>query len=390
MANRTFLISTHELSRGQFAEPGSRHRIRTPALECDLDALMANIVHMATFARGAGVALRPHVKSHKSAFIAQLQLDAGAAGLSCAKLSEAEVLISRLNLADTDHDISILLTSPMAGIANAQRAAALARLCELSVVVDHLDGVTELASAVQLVDATIGILCDVDVGLKRTGVRGPNEALAIAERVAASPRLHFAGVQGYAGHVQHVAGRELRQEANSASMKMLAHVIDALEAHGHQVALCTGGGTGTSTIDVEIGLLNELQVGSYVFMDREYRDALAGDQEGEYLQSLTIVTTVISANQDRFVTVDAGLKAMATDAGTPTIVGHEGTAEFQFFGDEHGLVTNDAAGPFQRGERLALVPPHCDPTVDKYDSIWLVRGDEVVDEIDVTARGCSQ
>jgi D-serine deaminase-like pyridoxal phosphate-dependent protein len=300
------------------------------------------------------------------------------------------VLVDRLNQSDTEPDISILLTSPITGALNAQRVAALAQLCELAVVVDHIDGVNELDTALQTIDASIDVLCDVDVGLARTGVRGPDEALDIVDRLAKSPRLHFAGVQGYAGHVQHIAGRELRREANNSSMKMLGRVIDTLDAHGHLVTLRTGGGTGTATIDVEFGLLNELQVGSYVFMDREYRDALADDREGQYRQSLTIATTVISANQERFVTVDAGLKAMATDAGSPTVVGHEGVARFQFFGDEHGRVTNGVNGQFQRGQRLELVPPHCDPTVDKYDSIWLVHGEDVVDEVDVTARGCSQ
>jgi D-serine deaminase-like pyridoxal phosphate-dependent protein len=390
MAKLRLKETAHDLSREEFGLPGSRSRIRTPALLCDIDALMSNITQMATLARLAGVALRPHVKSHKSAFIAKCQLEAGAVGLSCAKLSEAEALIDRFNLSDSESDISILLTSPITGDLNARRAAALAQLCELIVVVDHLDGVNELDAALHGVDASLDVLCDVDVGLARTGVRGASEAIAIVERLAACSQLHFAGVQGYAGHVQHIAGRERRLEANTLSMHALSQIIDSLEAHGHPVALCTGGGTGTASIDVEFGLLNELQVGSYVFMDREYRDALAGDREGEFRQSLTIATTVISANHERFVTVDAGLKAMATDAGAPTIVGYEGEATYQFFGDEHGLVTNGPRVRFQRGERLALVPPHCDPTVDKYDRIWLVRGDVVFDEIDVTARGCSQ
>jgi D-serine deaminase-like pyridoxal phosphate-dependent protein len=390
MAKLRIKETAHDLSRDEFGEPGSLRRIRTPALVCDIDALMSNIAHMASLARSVGVALRPHVKSHKTAFIAKCQLEAGAVGLSCAKLSEAEALIDRFNLSESESEISILLTSPIAGELNARRAAALAQLCKLIVVVDHLDGVKELDAALHVVDATLEVLCDVDVGLARTGVRGANEAIAIVERLAACPQLRFAGVQGYAGHVQHIAGSEHRRQANTLSMNALIQIIESLELHGHPVALRTGGGTGTSSMDVEFGLLNELQVGSYVFMDREYRDALAGDREGEFRQSLTIATTVISANHERFVTVDAGLKAMATDAGAPTIVGYEGEATYQFFGDEHGRVTNGPRVRFQRGERLALVPPHCDPTVDKYDRIWLVRGDVVFDEIDVTARGCSQ
>jgi len=174
-----------------------------------------------------------------------------------------------------------------------------------------------------------------------------------------------------------------------AAMKQLQSVIDALETEGHDVSLRTGGGTGTSSLEGEIGVLNELQAGSYVFMDREYRDALGSDREGQFQQSLTILTTVISANHEEFVTVDAGLKSMATDAGPATVVGFE-EASFAFFGDEQGLVASGAGPAFRRGERLELVPPHCDPTVDKYDVIWLVHDDVVVDVIDVTARGRSQ
>jgi D-serine deaminase-like pyridoxal phosphate-dependent protein len=154
------------------------------------------------------------------------------------------------------------------------------------------------------------------------------------------------------------------------------------------VDIRSGGGTGTALLDVERGVLNELQVGSYVFMDREYRDALDGDPESAFAQSLTLVTTVVSANQTGFVTVDAGLKAMATDAGVPAVVDHPGST-FAFFGDEQGLVTATDGWAPTRGERLALVPPHCDPTVDRHDRIWLTRGDVVIEAIPVTARGHS-
>jgi D-serine deaminase-like pyridoxal phosphate-dependent protein len=343
---------------------------------------------MAGLARDAGVGLRPHVKSHKSAFIAKHQLDAGAVGLSFAKLGEAEAVVERLR-ADSDHTVSALLTSPLVGRHLAERAAALAGQCDLIVVVDHFDGVDELEAAAVAAETTMSVLCDVDVGLGRTGVTGPAEALAVAERVNVATRLTFKGVQGYDGLTQHVVGREHRRAATITSTKRLKLVIDALEAAGFNVSIRSGGGTGTMGIDVEIGALNQLQTGSYVFMDRQYRDALGDDLEGRFAQSLTLLTTVISANHDGFVTVDAGLKSMSTDAGVPVVVGHE-TASYRFFGDEQGVVTNPDGHSFRRGERLELVPPHCDPTVDRYDVIWLVHDDVVLDVIDVTARGRSQ
>ncbi len=371
----------------QLGQVDSRRLIATPALVCELPTLRANIEEMAKRVREAGVNIRPHVKSHKSAYIARLQLDAGAVGLSFAKLGEAEAVVERL-LADDPSAVSVLITSPMVGRVNAERAAQLAQKCDLLVVVDHVHGVDELEAAAVAFGTTFGVLCDVDVGLGRTGVIGPVEAVAIGERVNVATHLQFRGVQGYGGQLQHIKGRGQRREATVASTNRLRPVIDALEAAGFTVAIRSGGGTGTMGLDVEIGVLNELQTGSYVFMDREYRDALGDDLEGRFDQSLTLVTTVISANHDEFVTVDAGLKSMATDAGVPTVVGHENST-YNFFGDEQGMVTR-ADHRFVRGERLELVPPHCDPTVDRYDVIWLVENDVVIEPIEVTARGRSQ
>ena len=374
----------------QLGEAGSRRLLTTPALVCDYDLLVENVASMAKTTARAGVALRPHVKVHKSAYVARLQLGAGAAGLAFAKVSEAESVIERLTRDSFPSRISALLTSPLVGSPLAQRAVNLGQHCDLTVVVDNIDGVDELESAAIAANLQLSVLCDVDVGHGRTGVAGPGEALRVVERIESSTHLRFGGVQGYGGHLQHIAGHQKRRAATIESTDVLRRVVDALESHDHVVALRTGGGTGTSEIDVELGLLNELQCGSYVFMDREYRDVLGDDVEGRFAQSLFIETTVISDNQEGFVTVDAGLKAMATDAGSPLVVGHEGDVRYQFFGDEHGLVTRGPRDPFRRGDRMALVPPHCDPTVDKYELIWLVRGDVVLGVVDVDARGCSQ
>lgn len=374
---------------GQLNRPGSRSLIPTPALICDLDLLEQNITRMARVSRAAGLALRPHVKSHKSAFVARRQLEAGAVGLACAKLAEAEVIVDRLIAGGYETSVSVLLTSPLVGEASARRAWTLGESSDLTVVVDHVDAVDELATF-RVGESPLSVLCDVDVGLGRTGVVGADQALRVCERIGQVPFLHFGGVQGYGGHLQHIAGREQRRSATRESTRLLADVVEALESNGFGVPLRSGGGTGTAEIDIELGVLNELQPGSYVFMDREYRDVLGGDPEGRFAQSLTIVTTVISANQSDFVTVDAGLKSMATDAGSPLVVGYEGESTFAFFGDEQGLVTNSAQYAFCRGDRLDLVPPHCDPTVDRYDFMWLVRGDVVLGVADVDARGCSQ
>jgi D-serine deaminase-like pyridoxal phosphate-dependent protein len=370
-------------------EARSRERLTTPALVCDIDLLHDNVRTMAEVVASASVALRPHVKSHKSAYVAALQLDAGAVGLAFAKLSEAEIIVERL-LESGRGPLSVLITSPLVGHALAERALVLAQRCELLVVVDDPEGVQELGMLAVGVDATLGVLCDVDVGLGRTGVASAREALRVVKAVAQFSGLHFAGVQGYAGHLQHLAGRDRRFAATVESTARLQSVIEALEDEGHIVDIRTGGGTGSASIDIELGCLNEVQCGSYVFMDREYRDALGTDPDGRFAQSLTIATTVISTNQTGFVTLDAGLKSMATDAGVPLLVGSDDPSRYQFFGDEQGLLTRSPGESLERGDRVELVPPHCDPTVDRYDVMWLVRGDTLVDVARVDARGCSQ
>lgn len=370
---------------GQLGRPGSRELLATPALECDLDRLDANIAAMSTRANAGGVQLRPHLKSHKSAFVARRQLRAGASGLSFAKLSEAEAVMAHL---EDGERISVLLTSPLVGAELTTRARALAQNCDLVVVVDAVAGVDELSSAFGTEGPPLTVLCDVDVGQGRTGVVGVDHARRVVERIL-SKGLPFGGVQGYAGHVQHVKGRDERRAMTIATSERLAQVIDALEADGVSVELRTGGGTGTFGIDVELGVLNELQCGSYVFMDRQYRDALGDDDEGRFDQSLFLATTVISSNHQGHVTTDAGFKSMATDAGAPSVWGHEATATHGFFGDEQGLLA-DTGSTWARGDRLRLVPPHCDPTVNLYDVIWLVRDDVVLDYFEVNGRGCSQ
>ena len=373
----------------KLGQPGSRDLIPTPALVCEVRLLDDNIARMAAIADRAGVSLRPHVKSHKSSYVARRQLEAGAVGLSFAKLGEAEAVVSDLSSSGHSSPVSALITSPLVGAQHARRAVALAHQCDLIVCVDHVDGVRELAAAVATSDVTIGVVCDVDVGLGRTGVTGPEPALSLLELIDQAPALSFQGVQGYGGHLQHIASRDERQSQTKGAMQRLTAVIEAIEETGHDVALRTGGGTGTCLIDVELGVLNELQVGSYVFMDREYRDALGSTDEGAFAQSLRVCTTVISDNQTGFVTVDAGLKALATDAGDPLVLEHP-EVTYMFFGDEHGLVTRGGDTAIERGCRLELVPPHCDPTVDRYDVMWLVDGDVAIAPLDVVGRGCSQ
>jgi len=233
--------------------PGSRREIATPALVLDLDALEANVAAMAGWAQRTGIALRPHAKTHKCAAIGRLQLQAGALGLCCAKLAEAEALAA----AGLDR---FLLTSPVTGKRKLERLLRLAARCaELMVVVDDADNARTLAAAAEAAGRDLGVLIDVDIGQQRTGVTDPAQALALAEIVAGAPRLSLKGVQGYAGQVQHIADFAERKRQSHASLALLATVRDRLEAAGYPCPIVTGGGTGSHARDPSAGVLTELQ-----------------------------------------------------------------------------------------------------------------------------------
>jgi D-serine deaminase-like pyridoxal phosphate-dependent protein len=369
-------------SRGLIGHPGSRERIPTPAAVLDLGAFDRNVTKMQARAQAAGLKLRPHAKSHKCAALARRQLEAGAVGICCAKLAEAEALAAA-------GIGSILVTSPIAGEASARRAARLAAsLDDFRIVVDHADGAGELGSAAT---TPIQVILDVDVGLGRTGVSGLEQAVEVARAVAAQPNLKLIGVQGYGGHWQHMEGANARAAAVAGGMARLQAVVSALRDVGAAIEVVTGGGTGSFAADAAQGVLSEVQPGSYAFMDREYREALEDDPDGAFEQSLAIAATVISANHPRWVTLDAGLKAFSTDGPTPQPLTPKFSAcEYRFFGDEHGRLTRPDGEPVTRGERVDLAPGHIDPTLDRYDVLHLVRGDVLVDIVPIEGRGASQ
>ena len=363
-------------------QPGSRDLIPTPAAILDLDAFDRNVARMAERAAKAGLALRPHAKSHKCATLAHRQITAGAVGICCAKLGEAEALAAAGVGA-------ILVTSPIAGAMSAQRAAHLAAILpDFRIVVDHTDGVAELATAAT---GTIQVLIDVDPGLGRTGVHDAEQAAAVARAIAAQPNLRLIGVQCYGGQWQHMKGANARAAAIADGMVRLKNILAAIRATGTAFDIVTGGGTGSFAADAAQGVLTEVQPGSFAFMDRDYREALTSDPDGAFEQSLTIATTVITDTHPKWVTVDGGLKAFSTDGPTPEpLTPKVALSKFHFFGDEHGLLMRPDGQPLQRGERILFAPGHIDPTLDRYDLLHLVQGDVLVDIVRIEARGASQ
>ena len=365
---------------------GGRAQLNTPALLIDLDIFERNIAKMARHCREQGISLRPHAKTHKSINIARRQLEAGAIGICCAKLGEAEVL-ARGGV------YPILITSPVVSAEGCRRISSLnASSPDLMVVTDSPENVALLARAGQDSGRRLKVVLDLEVGLQRTGMVPGRRAVELARLIEDTPFVELAGIQGYAGHLMHIVDRKERQAKTGAAMQSLAEMRDAIQAEGIACPIVTGGGTGTFDLDPHAGVLTDLQAGSYLFMDDQYVDVWEqAGQKPPFETSLFVQTTVISANLPRLAATDAGLKAFATDAGAPRIVAGtpEGTV-YTFLGDEQGGLLFSGSDGLAPGTIITCSVPHCDPTVNLYDHYHIVRGDALVDIWPIDARGRSQ
>ncbi len=342
--------------------------ITTPALVLDAVALDANIARMADAARTAGVSLRPHGKTHKSPDVARRQRTAGAVGLCCATLLEAE----EMTAAGID---GILVTSPIVGADKASRLAALHRRAGVMTVVDHPEQVDGILAATSPGDAPLTLVVDVDIGQRRTGVVDAESGIALARLIAAEPRLMFGGLQAYAGHVQHIPDAQKRRSAATASEHLIRAIAGQLRAEGLAPRIVSGSGTGTSAFDLEKGPYNELQVGSYVFMDADYSRILQPDGSRlPFDNALFVLATVVSANRQGQVTVDAGTKALAMNGPLPDrLIGAPTGSRYTFWGDEHGTIHLPAgAAILPIGARILIGVTHCDPTVNLHPAYNVV------------------
>jgi 3-hydroxy-D-aspartate aldolase len=365
-------------------QQGSRSALNTPVLVLDIEKLDRNIAAMQAFADAKGVALRPHAKTHKSVDIGRRQIAAGAIGLCCAKIGEAEVL--------ADGGIAgLLITSPVSAPAAIERLAALAkRGIGLIAAIDNPDTVKRWDDALTSVGAMLEVVIDVDPGIRRTGVASPEAAVVVAEAIARSSNLTYRGVQYYCGTQQHIEDYAARRTAIVDRTDYLQTVIAALTEAGYQPGIVTGSGTGTHHIDLELGLFTELQAGSYVFMDKQYLDCdLADGPVPPFETSLSVDARVVSANHDALVTIDAGFKSLSTDGGAAQVQrGAAPETMFLFMGDEHAaLIAPDIGTRLRPGDPVSLTVPHCDPTVNLYDYYHVVRGDTLVEMWPVSARG---
>jgi D-serine deaminase-like pyridoxal phosphate-dependent protein len=356
-------------------EPATREAIETPALLVDLDALEANIRLMADWFRGRRARLRPHFKTHKSPAIAHRQVAAGAKGICCAKLSEAEVLVAS---GITD----VLIANQVVDPAKIARLAGLARGgAKVTVCADNHANVAELSKAASRVGTVLRVLVEVDVGMNRCGVRTADEALALARTIAGSPGLLFEGIQAYEGHLVQLVDREARRAGVREMADRVGRIKAMMEADGLAVNEVSGAGTATYDITGDDTIWTEIQAGSYVFVDTSYRPMGL-----PFREALSVLATVVHKRPGVAVT-DAGMKVISTDHGPPSVKGDPGL-EVRL-NEEHGIVS-DPADELSYGRKIELVPGHCCTTVNLHDRYHCLRDGNLEVVWPIPGRGMSR
>lgn len=367
------------------ALPGMREdEIQTPCLILDLDALESNIRKMGDYAKAHGMRHRAHGKMHKSVDVLKLQQDlGGACGVCCQKVSEAEVF-ARAGIKD------ILVSNQVRDPAKIDRLARLPRFgARIIVCLDDVANVADLSAAAQKHGTQLDCFVEIDCGAGRCGVKTTPEVVAIAKAVAAAPNLRFAGIQAYQGAMQHIDGFAERRAKLDAAIAQVKDAVAGLTREGLEPELVSGGGTGSYQFESGSGVYNELQCGSYAFMDADYGRILDEDGKridaGEWKNALFILTSVMShAKADKAI-CDAGLKAQSVDSGLPFVYGRD-DVKYIKCSDEHGVI-EDVQGKLKVNDKLRLVPGHCDPTCNVHDWYVGVRNGKVETLWPVSARG---
>jgi D-serine deaminase-like pyridoxal phosphate-dependent protein len=355
--------------------------VDTPALLLDLDAFERNLDRLDKSLAETRIRVRPHAKSHKCPEIALRQMARGAIGVCCQKVSEAEAMVE-------GGVMNVLVSNEVVGAPKLARLAALARRARISVCVDNEQNVADLDAAARTAGAKIDVLVEVNVGANRCGVEPGQPCVDLARRIAAAKHLRFAGLHAYQGAAQHARTPVERKAAIARAVQHVSQTIEALRAHGLKPEIVTGAGTGTYLLEAASGVYNEIQPGSYIFMDADYNRNLGDDGRpaNNFEQSLYVWTTVMSHATAERAVVDAGLKALSVDSGMPLVADLPGV-EFLKASDEHGVLKLPQGSRLAVGDKIRLVPGHCDPTVNLYDWIVGMRGDKVECLWPITARG---
>ncbi len=374
------------LSRLDSGESVHLDELPTPCLLLDMDLFEANLDKMSRNAKRHSIGLRPHAKTHKCPEIARRQVEAGALGACTATIHEAEVLAA-------GGIPGLLITSEMVGRNKMERLVALTRRQpDTMSVVDDIAHARQLNDAAQAGNVQLNVLVDIDPMGRRTGTTAGDPAMALAEGILKLSNLNLRGVHSYSGASSHVVGFAERKAHSEEVMAPPIDTFQRMKKAGMPVEILTGASTGTYNIDPFLEEITEMQVGSYVFMDVDYQ--IIGGEGGEvyddFAPALTVLTTVMSKLHRDLATLDAGMKAFATDReSVPEVKGISGT-RYQFGGDEHGMLQlPNPSREIKLGDRLEFVVPHCDPTVNLYNCLLLRRGEQVEGYWPVAGRGHS-
>lgn len=358
-------------------KPMLKKDIDTPALCIDIDKMERNIKKMADFFRDLPANVRPHFKTPKTPAIALRQIQAGAQGITCAKVSEAEVLV-KAGVKD------VLIANQVVTPFKINRLLDLLSEADVKVAVDSEDNVRELASRAGARGLELGCLIEINVGLPRCGVT-PEKAVELAKLIAGLPGLKFRGVMGYEGHVVAVEDRKQREDGCKKSMEILVRARDLIKAAGLEVEIVSAGGTGTYEISGTFPGVTEIQAGSYVMMDTKYDKLDLG-----FEKAVTVLATVQSRPVENMIIIDSGMKVMTYEFGWPELIGVKNT-RLAFLSEEHGHLLIEGDPPdLNIGDKVELYPSHICTTVNLHDRLYACRGDSVEDIWPIAARGCSQ
>jgi len=354
-------------------------QVDTPALILELDAFEYNLRTLADMARGR-VRVRAHAKTSKCAEVSKRQMALGAVGVCCQKVAEAEAMVEG-GIPD------VLVSNEVVGAAKIERLAQLARRARIGVCVDDAGNVKELEAAARAARAKLDVFVELEVGMGRCGVAPGEPALALARAVAACANLRFAGLQAYNGRAQHVRSNEDRRALIGKAAAAVRMTRELLVRNGIPCPIVTGAGSGTFMFEVESGAWDEIQPGSYAFMDADYAKNEWAAPLPRFEHALFVLATVMSRSKPERAIVDAGLKASSVDSGMPAVWRRPGLT-YALASDEHGFIdiAPGAAAP-ALGEKLLLVPGHCDPTINLYDWYVCVRAGVVEALWPITARG---
>ena len=346
--------------------------LETPSLILDMDVMEENARAMKKLLEEKGLALRPHYKSHKSPYIAHMQMRDGAKGICCAKLSEAEDLI-RSGIED------VLIANQLTQASKIARAAYLAGCCRLTVCVDNERNIEELEAAAAFQGSTIYCLVEYEVGMNRCGVAKPEEFAALAKKIKTCPHLVYDGIQAYAGHLAHIVEFDKRKLEAEKVETRVRELKDYLDKAGLPAREVSGTSTGTVGFRPKGSVYTEIQAGSYLFMDTAY-----GALNLNFKSSLFVLTQVLSVSPVSVV-VDGGMKTISSDQKMPAFRDYPNATVN--LSEEHSTIPNP--GGLKVGDRLMMIPGHCCTTINLHDYIYLYRGNKVVDRIPVTSRGKS-